>query len=251
MMLSRRWRQAPSRRPRARPQMERGPRGRTPSRRTPRHRQATIGVTKAKKSLASSLVELVVIVGVALGVALAVQAFVVKPYEIPSGSMEPTLHINQRVLVNRLGMHFDSPSVGEIIVFHPPKNFDQAARTRPRAGPTEPQSARPATSRRRQAVLADLHQARRRAPRRSPLDRQRTRDTATACASATPTRPPATVPASATFPATITVPRGDYYMMGDNRPDSLDSRFWGPVPKAWIIGKAFFTYWPPDRIGLL
>ena len=40
-------------------------------------------------------------------------------------------------------------------------------------------------------------------------------------------------------------------MMGDNRPNSEDSRFWGPVPKAWIIGKAFFTYWPPDRVGFL
>ena len=40
-------------------------------------------------------------------------------------------------------------------------------------------------------------------------------------------------------------------MMGDNRPDSLDSRYWGPVPKPWLIGKAFFTYWPPDRVGAL
>jgi signal peptidase I len=40
-------------------------------------------------------------------------------------------------------------------------------------------------------------------------------------------------------------------MMGDNRPDSEDSRFWGPVPKAWIIGRAFLTYWPPSRLGFL
>ena len=57
--------------------------------------------------------------------------------------------------------------------------------------------------------------------------------------------------AACDFPQTITVPRGEYYMMGDNRPDSEDSRFWGPVPRAWIIGKAFLTYWPPDRIGFL
>jgi signal peptidase I len=47
------------------------------------------------------------------------------------------------------------------------------------------------------------------------------------------------------------VPPGDYFMMGDNRESSDDSRYWGPVPDKWIIGVAFFTYWPPDRIGTL
>ena len=77
-------------------------------------------MTTAKKPLVRSAIELVVIVAVALGLALAIQAFLVKPYEIPSGSMMPTLHVGQRVLVNRIGSHFSSPSVGDIIVFHPP-----------------------------------------------------------------------------------------------------------------------------------
>ena len=55
----------------------------------------------------------------------------------------------------------------------------------------------------------------------------------------------------ATCPREITIPKGEYYMMGDNRGESADSREWGPVPKKWIIGKAFMTYWPPGRIGLL
>ena len=47
------------------------------------------------------------------------------------------------------------------------------------------------------------------------------------------------------------VPAGHWFMMGDNRGESDDSRFWGPVPEDWIIGGAFATYWPPKRIGLL
>ncbi len=47
------------------------------------------------------------------------------------------------------------------------------------------------------------------------------------------------------------MPKGYYFMMGDNRGESADSRVWGPIPKKWIIGKAFMTYWPPNRIGTL
>ena len=51
------------------------------------------------------------------------------------------------------------------------------------------------------------------------------------------------------LPDPITVPDDEYFMMGDNRPNSEDSRFWGPVPRDWIIGQAFLTYWPPNRAG--
>ncbi len=77
------------------------------------------------KSRTNSIVELIVIVLVAIGLALAIQAFIVKPYRIPSGSMEPTLKVGQRVLVNRIDMHFREPHMGEIVVFHPPKDAEQ------------------------------------------------------------------------------------------------------------------------------
>jgi len=206
-------------------------------------------VTGTKKSFVRSGAELVVIVGVALGLALAVQAFIVKPYEIPSGSMEPTLDINQRVLVDRIGSHFTSPKIGDIIVFHPPASENCAD---PNEGANGDGAQSP-----RACDVAQTKESSQTYIKRVvglPGDRLSIRD-GHVYRNGVREKDSFTVPcdgaSKCNFPATITIPRGDYYMMGDNRPDSLDSRFWGPVPKAWIIGQAFFTYWPPDRIGFL
>ena len=77
-----------------------------------------------QKSTKNSLVELVTIVVIALGLALLIQAFLVKPFRIPSQSMEPTLDIGQRVLVDRVRFHFRSPHVGDVVVFKPPRGAD-------------------------------------------------------------------------------------------------------------------------------
>src|SRR5436190_12636392 len=60
---------------------------------------------------------------VAVGLAILVETFLVKPYRIPSGSMEPTLAIGQRILVDRLGAGSNDLHVGDIVVFHPPADF--------------------------------------------------------------------------------------------------------------------------------
>ncbi len=102
------------------------------------------------KSTAGAFVELVAIVAFAIGLALLIQAYVVKPYQIPSGSMIPTLEIGQRVLVNRIGYHFGDPSIGDIVVFHPPLGADGPGPTcgaseEPRAALPEARSTRSRT----------------------------------------------------------------------------------------------------------
>jgi len=206
-------------------------------------------VTKTGKPLLRSAAELVGIVAVALGLALAIQAFVVKPYEIPSASMEPTLQIGQRVLVDRIGSHFSSPSVGDVIVFHPP-----TSETCVNPGQGEDPAGAAASSACDSVQHSHSSQTYIKRVVGMPGDHLSIRDGhvyRNGRRESDPYAQPCLGAAECNFPATITVPPGDYYMMGDNRPDSLDSRFWGPVPKAWIIGQAFMTYWPPSRVGFL
>jgi signal peptidase I len=207
-------------------------------------------VTKSKKSVAANAIELVLIVVAALGLALLIQAFVVKPYRIPSGSMLPTLHINQRVLVNRLGNHFSTPHVGDIIVFHPPQDYSNCA------DPAAGQNGAGQTAGRACDVAQKRPSSQTFIKRVVGVGGDRISiQNGHVIRNGKAEKDAYTVPCggggSCEFPGIITVPRGDYYMMGDNRPNSEDSRFWGPVPKAWVIGKAFLTYWPPDRVGFL
>ena len=207
-------------------------------------------MTAARKSLPGSLLELVLIVAVALGLALTIQAFIVKPYRIPSASMEPTLGINQRILVNRIDTHLFRLHVGDILVFHPPQNYSSCADPHEGengTGQDAPQACDVAQSHASSVTFVKRLVG-------LPGDRLSIRG-GHVYRDGMPEKDPYTIhcqgEGACSFPRVITVPRGDYYMMGDNRPDSDDSRFWGPVPKAWIIGKAFFTYWPPNRIGFL
>jgi signal peptidase I len=207
-------------------------------------------LTKTRKSVAGSAAELALIVLVALGLAFAVQAFLVKPYRIPSASMEPTLDINQRILVDRLALTLGTPRIGEIMVFHPPKNYEVCANARqgddavgqPDAQACDVAQRKPASVTFVKRVVG------------LPGDRLSIKD-GQVIRNGKPEADGYTIrcegDASCDFPRPIVVPRGDYYMMGDNRPDSDDSRFWGPVPRRWLIGQVFFSYWPPDRIGIL
>ena len=203
--------------------------------------------TKKKSSSTSgSLVELVLIVAVALGLALGIQAFLVKPYRIPSESMVQTLQIGQRVLVNRIGERFTSPSVGDIVVFHPPAGAEQDNTCGSGQPPAGQACDRPTDTR------ADVNFIKRVVA--GPGDKLSIRDGRVWLNGKEQSEPfaePCGGGEGCEFPTEITIPADHYFMMGDNRGSSDDSRFWGPVPEKWIIGQAFATYWPPNRIGLL
>ncbi len=125
------------------------------------------------KSKAGGLIELVVIVALALGLALAIQAWIVKPYQIPSGSMEPTLDIGQRVLVNRFIYHLHEPKAGDIVVFHPPEGAESASECGVLVKKMQPlETGEPCPKPTAGRVVADLHQADR---RRSAATRSRSK----------------------------------------------------------------------------
>ena len=200
---------------------------------------------RARGESGNSLVELVVIVAVALGLALGIQAFLVKPYRIPSESMVPTLEIGQRVLVNRIGARFGAPDIGDITVFHPPAGSETNQCGAPQQ---DGQACARPTARRSDVNFIKRVVA-------GPGDRISIDDGHVILNGKRQDEPFANFEECASgdcdFPREITIPPDHYFMMGDNRGASDDSRFWGPVPREWVIGGAFATYWPPDRIGLL
>ena len=209
---------------------------------------------KRSKSTANSIVELIIIIVVALALAFTIQKFVVKPYRIPSGSMEPTLAIGQRVLVNRIGTDFSDPHVGEIAVFHPPDgasskelppkcgsvphvvNFAEGAAC---AAPVAHDESSVNFIKRIVAGPGDTMSI-----VEGHVIRNGVREKDSYI------RPCGSSP-ECNLPKPIRIPAGHWFMMGDNRGESDDSRFWGPVPTSWIVGAAILTYWPPDRIGIL
>ncbi len=179
---------------------------------------------------------IVTIVG-AIGIVLAIKAWVVNPYRIPSSSMEPTLHcarpgqgcearLSDRVLANRFIYHFRSPDRGEIVVFDTPK----AAQDMCGASGTFVKRliglpGETVTEKAGGIVYVDGRKLNE--PYIKP-DR-RAHDSTT---------------------GTWRVPKGSFFFMGDNRGESCDSRRWGSVPRKNLIGKVFATYWPPTRISL-
>jgi signal peptidase I len=171
----------------------------------------------------------------AVAIVFAMKLWVVNPYRIPSSSMEPTLHcakpgagclarFSDRVLANRFIYRFRDPRRGEIVVFNTPP----AAAQRCGAGGVFVKRliGLPGDRWEERNGYVYINGKKLNEPYVQPDRRDHD------------TKPPRLIP------------KGRYFMMGDNRSSSCDSRVWGTVPRSKLIGEVFFTYWPPNRISI-
>jgi signal peptidase I len=179
------------------------------------------------------LVEWVVIVVVALVAALLIKTFAIQAFFIPSQSMEPTLLPGDRVLVNKLAYDFHPVHTGDVIVFRRPPNDttpgidDLIKRVIGLPGQT--------------IYVANCGVYINGKELAQPyLPKGWQNPSSEYCTTWT-----------SNLPDPYKVPKGYYFVMGDNRKDSYDSRYWGPLPANYIVGRAFVRMWPPSRLGFL
>lgn len=163
-----------------------------------------------------NLRDLLIILAIALVFGIVVRTFLFQSFYIPSGSMIPTLNIGNRVLVNKVAYDFHPVHVGDIIVFRTPPND--------RANPAIKDLVKRVVALPGETVYSSHGRLYvNGVPQREPY------------------LPKGTV--TANVPRTI-VPPGELWVMGDNRQDSEDSRFFGPISEKLIVGRVFVRYWP-------
>lgn len=174
---------------------------------------------RKQRSTASRILEFILIVCGAVLIALLMQAYVIKPFQIPTPSMVHTIEIGDRILADRLSYRFGEVQRGDIIVFKSPENsdIDFVKRVIAVGGDTVEVNNHMVIVNGEALVEPYINTWVKREP---PFERRQ-------------------------------VPEGKVFVMGDNRDDSQDSRFWDDpfLDEDAIIGKAIVTYWPPNRIG--
>lgn len=174
-------------------------------------------ISAAWKSVIKEYIDSFIVAGI---LAILIITYVARSFYIPSESMLPTLKVNDYILVNRFVYKMAFPSRGEIIVFHPPHVKD----------PANTDFIKRVVALENDVVeVADGVLYLNGIPQDEPFIKE---------------------PIDADFPA-YRVPKGHVFVMGDNRNNSDDSRYWGPLPLENIVGKAFVIFWPVSRMGLL
>jgi signal peptidase I len=180
---------------------------------------------KPPKPRRRALIEWTAIIVIAVLVSFLIRTYAFQTFYIPSGSMEPTLQIGDRLIVNKLAVTFGTINVGDIVVFKAPP-AEHCDPSDPVTDLVKRVIGVPGDSLRSQGNTIYVNN--------KPLDETWTH----------------TEPLGGAI-TPITLKANQYFMMGDNHSDSCDSRMWGTVPRSDIIGKAFVRIWPFSRIGFL
>lgn len=159
-------------------------------------------------------------VAMAFVLSFGIRTFVAEARYIPSSSMEPTLQINDRLIIEKMTYRFHEPERGDVIVFNATdalkeQNFNEAFIKRIIGLPGDTVVVSNGEVEVNGKVLRELY-----------IKEQPNYDY-----------------------GPVTVPQGNYLVLGDNRNNSYDSHYWGFVPKDRIIGRAFVRFWPFARIG--
>jgi len=154
---------------------------------------------------------------------LLIITFVVQAFYIPSGSMEPTLQVDDRILVSKFSYRLGAIERGDVIVFHYPLNPGKDFVKRVVALGGETVELRDGVVLINGNPITELY----------------------------PTALAGGDRACTSSYGPQTIPEGQLFVLGDNRCNSEDSRFFGFVPVQNVVGKALFIYWPPQRLGLV
>lgn len=168
------------------------------------------------KGKGSSFTELLESIAIAVVLAFVIRIFLFQPFYIPSGSMEPTLQIGDRIIVNKITYRFSEPKRGDVMVFKYPLEPSRDYIKRVIGLPGETLEIKDSALYINGQVVEEQYLD----PNLRFMDYG-----------------PVTVPANA------------YFMMGDNRNNSQDSRFWGTLQRNYVVGKAVWIFWPLDRFG--
>jgi signal peptidase I len=182
------------------------------------------GIDTAGHSPLKGALEWVVIIAAAVGCAVLIRTFLAEPYEVPSSSMVDTIEVGDRVLAEKVTC--SNPEAGDVVTFKDPE--DSSTTLIKRVLATEGQ-------------VVDIHDGNLYIDGveqvESYVEGKRT-DPITQHSSA--------LASSISYP--YTVPDGCIWVMGDNRTNSLDSRYFGAVPTSSVTGKAMFVFWPLNDI---
>jgi len=170
-------------------------------------------VKKGKKSMFRELLETVISAGI---IAFIIITFIGQVTVVLGASMESTLHNKERLIANKIGYRLESPKQGEIIIFRPPLDTKRNYIKRVIGVPGD-----------KVEIVNGKVYVNDEALNESYVEHK-----------------------SYENMPVVTVPENSYFVLGDNRPNSSDSRYWGFVPRKNVVGKAWAVFWPLNKIRI-